>query len=199
MLTNNWLKGDEEDRYSVIGNVRVNYTHEEVYSQGAYLVVLVFLKCRISSVQCVTLITKRCRVSSVCYSWVMGHQYTDIPVLCSFVICDYIGPVVSTSRTASLSRARPILPQTFGVSTHSNLALVSFDLRRDHQFNGPHDGHRECGFHVLHTAISWRVCPVVPSNSCDHLLSKVGTSDQASTVDWWLSRSSTGGVEQNGS
>ena len=32
-----------EDRYSLIGNMRVNYTYEEVYSQGTYLVIPVFL------------------------------------------------------------------------------------------------------------------------------------------------------------
>ena len=53
----------------------------------------------------------------------------------------------------------------------------------DHQFSGPHDGCGECGFHVVHTAISGRVCPVVPSNRCG-LLSKLGVSHQASTAHW---------------
>ena len=43
MPTNQWLRGDEEDRYSLIGNMRVKYTHEELYSQVAYLVIPPFL------------------------------------------------------------------------------------------------------------------------------------------------------------
>ena len=50
-----------------------------------------------------------------------------------------------------------------------------------------HDRRGECGFHAVHTAISWWVCFEVPSNRCGHLLSKMGISYQAPTVDWWLS------------
>ena len=57
----------------------------------------------------------------------------------------------------------------------------------DHQFRGPHDSRGECGFHVVDTAISWWVCPEVPPNHCGHILSKLGISHQATTVDWWLS------------
>ena len=35
-----------EERYLVIGNMRVNYTYEGVYSQGTYLMIPVFLYCR---------------------------------------------------------------------------------------------------------------------------------------------------------
>ena len=57
----------------------------------------------------------------------------------------------------------------------------------NHQFSGPYDGCGECGFHVVHTAVSRRVCPEVPSNRCGHLPSKLGVSHQAPTVHWWFS------------
>ena len=43
MLTNQWRRGDEEDRNSLICNKRVSYTHEGVYFQRTYLVIHVFL------------------------------------------------------------------------------------------------------------------------------------------------------------
>ena len=59
----------------------------------------------------------------------------------------------------------------------SNLAWSPLFLGRDHQFSGPHDGCDECGFHVVHTAVSRRGDPEVPCNRCGHLLSKLGFSD----------------------
>ena len=47
MLTNQRLRGNEEDRYSPVGNMRVNYIYEEVCFQATYLVILVFLSCRV--------------------------------------------------------------------------------------------------------------------------------------------------------
>ena len=52
---------------------------------------------------------------------------------------------------------------------------------------GPHDGRGECSFHVVHTTISWRVCPEVPSNRDDHHLSKLWISHRVPTINWWLS------------
>ena len=72
-----------------------------------------------------------------------------------------------------------------GVSTPTSPWSPSF-LGWDHQFSGPHDGCGECGFHVVHTAASRRVCPEVPSNRCGHLLSKLGISHQVPTVHWWF-------------
>ena len=57
----------------------------------------------------------------------------------------------------------------------------------DHQFSGPHDGCGECGFLVVHTAVSSRVCPEVPSTRCGHLLSKLEVSHQAPTIHRWSS------------
>ena len=45
----------------------------------------------------------------------------------------------------------------------------------------------ECGFYVVHIAVSRRICPEMPSNCCGHLLSKLGISHQAPAVHWWLS------------
>ena len=73
-----------------------------------------------------------------------------------------------------------------GVSTPTSSWPPSF-LGRDRQFSGPHDGCGECGFYVIHIAVSRRFCPEMPSNCCGHLLSKLGISHQASTVHWWLS------------
>ena len=56
MLTNQRLRGNEEDRYSPVGNMRANCIYEEVYFQASFLVVLVFLSCRVpphlSTVKC---------------------------------------------------------------------------------------------------------------------------------------------------
>ena len=73
-----------------------------------------------------------------------------------------------------------------GVSTPTSSWPPSF-LGRDHQFSGPHDGCGKCGFYVVHIAVSRRVCPELPSNCCDHLLSELGTSHQAPKVHWRLS------------
>ena len=54
-------------------------------------------------------------------------------------------------------------------------------------FSVPLDGYGECGFYVVHIAVSRRVCAEVPSNRYDHLRSKLGISHQASTVHWRLS------------
>ena len=51
-----------------------------------------------------------------------------------------------------------------GVSTPTSSWSPSF-LGRDHQFSGPHDGCGECGFYVVHIAVSSRVCPEVPSTA----------------------------------
>ena len=61
-----------------------------------------------------------------------------------------------------------------GVSTPTS-SCPSF-LGRDHHFSGPHGGCGECGFYVVHIAVSRRVCPEVSSNRCGHLLSKSGTT-----------------------
>ena len=55
-----------------------------------------------------------------------------------------------------------------------------------HDFSGSHNGCGECGFHVVHIAVSRQVCPEVPSNSCGHLLSKLKISHQAPTIHLWL-------------
>ena len=73
-----------------------------------------------------------------------------------------------------------------GVSTPTSSWAPLF-LGRDHQFSGPHDGCGECGFYVIHIAVSRRVCPEVPSICCGYLLSKWGISHQAPTVHWRLS------------
>ena len=73
-----------------------------------------------------------------------------------------------------------------GVSTSTSSWPPSF-LGRDYNFSGPHDGCGECGFYVVHIAVSRRVCPEVPSNCCGHLLSKLGINHQAPTVHWRLS------------
>ena len=73
-----------------------------------------------------------------------------------------------------------------GVSTPTSPRFSSL-LGWDHQFSGPHDVCGECYFHVVHTAVSRRVCPEVPSNRCGHLLSKLGVSQQVSTIHWLFS------------
>ena len=73
-----------------------------------------------------------------------------------------------------------------GVSTPTSPWSPSC-LGWDHQFSVLHDGCGECGFHVVHTAVSWRVYPEVPSNRCGPLLSKLGVSHQAPAVHWWFS------------
>ena len=73
-----------------------------------------------------------------------------------------------------------------GVFTPTSSGSPSF-LGGDHQFSGPHDGCGECGFHVVHTAVSRRVCPELPSNRCGYLLSELGVSHQAPAVHWWFS------------
>ena len=73
-----------------------------------------------------------------------------------------------------------------GVSTPTSPGSPTF-LRWDHQFSGPHDDCGECGFHVVHTAFSRRVCLELPPNRCGHLLSKLGVSHQAPAVHWWFS------------
>ena len=83
-----------------------------------------------------------------------------------------------------ISRSLPLSFRS-GVSTPTSSWPPSF-LGRDHQFSSPHDGCGECGFHVVHTAVSRRVFPEVPFNRCGHLLSKLGISHQAPTVHWRL-------------
>ena len=61
-----------------------------------------------------------------------------------------------------------------GVSTPNSPRSPSF-LGWDHQFSGQHDDCGECGFHVVHIAVSRRICPDVPSDRCGHLLSKLGS------------------------
>ena len=73
-----------------------------------------------------------------------------------------------------------------GVSTPTSPSSPSF-LRWDRQFSGARDGCGECGFHVVHIAVSRQVCPEVPSNRCGRLLLKLRISHQAPTVHWWLS------------
>ena len=73
-----------------------------------------------------------------------------------------------------------------GVSAPTSPWSPSF-LGRDHQFSGLHDGCGECGFRVIHTAASRRVCSEVPSNRCGHLLSKLEVSRQVPAVHWRFS------------
>ena len=73
-----------------------------------------------------------------------------------------------------------------GVSTPTLPRCPSF-LGWDRQLSDPHDGCGECGFHVVHIAVSGRVCPELSSNRCGHLLSKLGVSHQAPTVHRWFS------------
>ena len=68
-----------------------------------------------------------------------------------------------------------------GVSTPTSPWSPSF-LGWNHQFSGPHDGCGECGFHVVHTAVSRRVFPKVLSNRCGHVLSELGISHQTRTA-----------------
>ena len=75
---------------------------------------------------------------------------------------------------------------SLGVSAPTSPWPPSF-LGRDHQFSGPHDGCGECGFCIVHIAVSRWVCPEMPSNCCGHLLSKFGISHQAHRVHWRLS------------
>ena len=60
------------------------------------------------------------------------------------------GCVHRTSRSSSFRS---------GVSTPTSLGSPSLLGWGHHQFNGSHDGRGECGFHVVHTAISWFVRP----------------------------------------
>ena len=55
-----------------------------------------------------------------------------------------------------------------------------------HDFSGSHNDCGECGFHVVHIAVSRQVCPEVPSNSYGHLLSKLKIGHQAPTIHWCL-------------
>ena len=73
-----------------------------------------------------------------------------------------------------------------GISTPTSFWPPSF-LGRDRQFSGPYDGCGDSGFYAVHTTVSRRVCPEVPSNCCGHLLSKLGISHQAPTAHWRLS------------
>ena len=96
MLTNQRLRGNEEDRYSPVGNMRVNYIYEEVYFQATYLVMLVFLSCRVPPHFSTVKRTGTQGVSSVvrCYN-------NHIPVLCSSMICVHFEPAAQTPSTAS--------------------------------------------------------------------------------------------------
>ena len=73
-----------------------------------------------------------------------------------------------------------------GASTPASPWSVSF-LGRDHQFSGPHDGWSECGFHVIHIAVSRQGYLEIPSNRCGLLLSRLWISHHAPAVHWRLS------------
>ena len=96
MLTNQRLRRNEEDCYSPVGNMRVNYICEEVYFQGTYLVIVVFLSCRVPPHLSTVKRTGTQGMSSVvrCY-------YNHIPVLCSSMICVHVEPAAQTPSTAS--------------------------------------------------------------------------------------------------
>ena len=91
------------------------------------------------------------------------------PQLCISDVCFQALPrcVHHISRSLKLSFR-------LGFSTPASSWPPSF-LGRDHQFSGPYDGCGECGFYVIHIAVSRRVCPEVPSNCCGYLLSKLGS------------------------
>ena len=69
----------------------------------------------------------------------------------------------------------------------SNLALVSFASEVGSPLSDVHGGNGEYRFHAVHSSISWRVCPELPSNGCGHLLSRLRIGDQPPTADWWFS------------
>ena len=83
-------------------------------------------------------------------------------------------------------QSQPAVQLHSDVSTPTSPWSPSF-LGWDHQFSGPHDGCGKCGFHVIHTAVSRRVFPEVPSNRCGRLLWKLGVSHQSATIYWWFS------------
>ena len=78
-----------------------------------------------------------------------------------------------------------------GVSTLTSPWAPSF-LGWDPQFSGPHDGCGECAFHVVHTAVSWRVYPEVTSNRCGRFLSELELLSAYGLLLAYV-RSSTGG------
>ena len=96
MLTNQRLRENEEDRYSSVGNMRVNYIYEEVYFQATYLVILVLLSCRVPPHLSTVKRTGTPDMPSVvrCYN-------SRIPVLCSSMICVHVEPAAQTTSTAS--------------------------------------------------------------------------------------------------
>ena len=109
------------------------------------------------------------------------HAFLTALQLCISGVCFQALPrcVHRISRSLQLSFR-------LGVSSPTSSWPPSF-LGWDHQLSGPHDGCGECGFYVIHIAVSRRVCPEVPSNCCGHLLSKLGIRHQAPTVHWRLS------------
>ena len=64
---NGWPKGGYNERYSLIGNMRVNNTCERVYSQGTYLVIPYFCSTHLFRellwlVNCTVKCTRVCQV-----------------------------------------------------------------------------------------------------------------------------------------